>query len=162
MDALSTTLARMVGQRVYFDTNVFIYFLDQGPLFDVVAPLLAACVEGRMMGCTGDAAVAETMVMPYRHRNVTQIAQFKAFFGLEGFLTIYAHTAQTFDLAAQLAGTQGMRLMDALHCATAIQCGCHFLVTNDGGIKSSDGLEVISVKALQPAIQPTGSRHTAP
>ena len=149
MEALNTALARMAGQRVYFDTNVFIYFLDQGPLFDTVAPLLAACVEGRMTGCTGDAAVAETMVMPYRHRNVTQIAKFKSFFELEGFLTIYAHTAQTFDLAAQFAGTQGMRLTDALHYATAIQSGCRFLVTNDGGIKNSDALEIISVKALQ-------------
>ena len=149
MDALSTALARMAGQRVYFETNVFIYFLEQGPLFDVVAPLLSACVEGRMTGCTGDAAVAETMVMPYRAKDVTRIAKFKAFFGLEGFLTIHAHTAQSFDLAAQLAGTEGMRLMDALHCATAIQSGCRFLVTNDGGIKSSAALEVISVKALQ-------------
>ena len=149
MDALSAALARMAGQRVYFDTNVFIYFLDQGTLFDVVAPLLAACVEGRMLGCTGDAALAETMVMPYRHKNTVKVAQFKAFFGLEGFLTVHAHTAQTFDLAAQLAGTQGMRLMDALHYATAIQSGCRFLVTNDTGIKSSGEIEVIHVKALQ-------------
>lgn len=148
MDALNTALARMAGQRVYFDTNVFIYFLDQGSLFETVAPLLAACVEGRMTGCTGDAAVAETMVMPYRTQDVTRIAKFKAFFGLEGFLTIHAHTAQSFDLAAQIAGTQGMRLMDALHYATAIQSGCHFLVTNDAGIKSSAALEVVAVKAL--------------
>lgn len=149
MEAPSAALARMAGQRVYFDTNVFIYFLDQGALFDVVAPLLAACVEGRMLGCTGDAAVAETMVMPYRHNNTVKIAQFKAFFGLKGFLTVHAHTAQTFDLAAQLAGTQGMRLMDALHYATAIQSGCRFLVSNDTGIKSSGEIEVIHVKALQ-------------
>ena len=149
MGALGAALARMAGQRVYFDTNVFIYFLDQGALFDVVAPLLAACVEGRMTGCTGDVAVAETMVMPYRHKNTTKIAQFKAFFGLQGFLTVHAHTAQTFDLAAQLAGTQGMRLIDALHFATAIESGCRFLVTNDASIKSSDEIEVIYVKALQ-------------
>ena len=146
---VSAALARMAGQRVYFDTNVFIYFLDQGALFDVVAPLLAACVEGRMTGCTGDAAVAETMVMPCRHNNTAKIAQFKAFFGLPGFLTVHAHTAQTFDLAAQLTGTQGMRLMDALHFAMAIESSCRFLVTNDTGIKSSDEIEVIYVKALQ-------------
>ena len=139
----------MAGQRVYFDANVFIYFLDRGTLFNVVAPLLSACVEGRMTGSTGDAAVAETMVMPYRHENTAKIAQFKAFFGLEGFLTVHSHTAQTFDLAAQFAGTQGMRLMDALHYATAIQSGCRFLITNDAGIKSSDEIEVIYVKALQ-------------
>jgi predicted nucleic acid-binding protein len=149
MGALGAALARMAGQRVYFDTKVFIYFLDQGSLFDVVAPLLAACVEGRMTGCTGDAVVAETMVIPYRHNNPAKIAQFKAFFGLEGFLTVHAHTVQTFDLAAQFAGTQGMRMMDALHYATAIQSGCRFLVTNDAGIKSSEEIEVIYVKALQ-------------
>ena len=42
-----------------------------------------------------------------------------------------------------------MRLMDALHYATAIQSGCRFLITNDAGIKSSEEIEVIYVKALQ-------------
>ena len=93
--------------------------------------------------------MAETMVMPYRHQNAAKTAQFKAFFGLEGFLTIHTHSAQTFDLAAQLAGTQGMRLMNALHYATAIQSDCRFLVTNDAGIKSSEEIEVVYVKALQ-------------
>ena len=147
-DALNAVLNRLAGQRVYFDTNVFIYFLDRGMFFDVVAPLLSACAEGRMTGCTGDAAVAETMVMPYRHNNMAKTAQFKAFFSLEGFLTVHSHTAQTFDLAAQFAGTRNMRLIDALHYATALQAGCRFFITNDAGIKSTDELEVIQIKAL--------------
>ena len=105
--------------------------------FDVEPGVGGLPLEGRMTGCTGDAAVAETMVMPYRHGNLTKIAKFKAFFGLDGFLTVPAYTAQTFDLAAQLAGTQGMRLIDALHYATAIQLGCRFLVTNDGASKAA-------------------------
>ena len=88
-----------------------------------MAPLLSACVEGRMTGCTGDAAVAETMVMPNRHKNMAKIAQF--------------------------AGTKNMRLMAALHYATAIQSGCRFLITIDEGMKSSDEIEVIYVKGLQ-------------
>jgi predicted nucleic acid-binding protein len=44
-----------------------------------------------------------------------------------------------------------LKFIDALHCATAIQAGCKFFVTNDGGIQSSDVLEVISVRALAEA-----------
>lgn len=80
---------------------------------------------------------------------MAKIAQFKAFFGLEGFLTVHSHTAQTFDLAAQCAATQNMRLRDALHLATALQSGCRFLITNYAGIKSSDEIKVIHVKVLQ-------------
>lgn len=151
MEPVASALGRMAGHRVYFDTNIFIYFLDQGAHFDLVAPLLSACAEGRVTGCTGDAAIAETMVMPYRHQNMAKIAQFKAFFSLEGFLTVHSHSAQTFDLAAQFAGTRNMRLIDALHCATALQAGCRFLVTNDMGFKSGDGLEVIQLNALSKA-----------
>ena len=80
---------------------------------------------------------------------MAKIAQFKAFFGLEGFLTVHSHTAQTFDLATQCAATQNMRLRDALHLATALQSGCRFLITNYAGIKSSDEIKVIHVKVLQ-------------
>ena len=61
---------------------------------------------------------------------------------------IQSHDAQIFDLTAQLRAKRGLKFIDALHCATAIQAGCKFFVTNDGGIQSSDDLEVIVVRAL--------------
>jgi predicted nucleic acid-binding protein len=47
-----------------------------------------------------------------------------------------------------LRAERGLKFIDALHYATAIQAGCKFFLTNDGGIQSSDVLEVVPVKTL--------------
>ena len=149
MGKIDDEIARMAGHRVYLDTNVFVYFLDRNPdYFSVVAPIIEAIDSGLIIGYTGDAAIAETLVKPYQTGNPALVASFKAFFSMEDFLSIQPHDAGIFDLAAQLRAKRGLKFIDALHYATAIQAGCKFFLTNDGGIQSSDVLEVISVKIL--------------
>ena len=149
MGKVDAAIARMAGHRVYLDTNVFVYFLDRSPdYFPVVAPIIEAIESGLIIGYTGDAAIAETLVKPYQTGNLALAASFKAFFRTEDFLSIQPHDAEAFDLAAQLRSKRGLKFIDALHYATAIQAGCKFFVTNDGGIQSSDVLEVVSVKIL--------------
>ena len=141
--------ARMRGQRVYFDANFLIYFLDKRePYFDIVAPLFMACDRGEFVGFTGDAAVAEVMVHPYRCKSAAEIARGKAFFSRENFITVLRHDAAAFDAAAQLRATSTMRMMDALHYATAVQNGCRFLLTNDGDFATSGAIEVVGLRAL--------------
>ena len=149
MGKIEDAIARMAGHRVYLDTNVFVYFLDRNPdYFLRVAPIIGAIESGLIIGCTGDAVIAETLVKPYHSGNLALAASFKAFFRMDDFLSIQPHDAETFDLAAQLRTKQRFKFIDALHCATAIRAGCKFFVTNDAGIQSSNVLEVISVKAL--------------
>jgi predicted nucleic acid-binding protein len=57
----------MAGKCVYFDSNFLIYFLElHEPQFSAVLPLIQACDSGLIQGATGDAAVAEVMVLRYR------------------------------------------------------------------------------------------------
>ncbi|WP_297484516.1 type II toxin-antitoxin system VapC family toxin [Ferrovum sp.] len=149
MGKIEDAIARMVGHRVYLDTNVFVYFLDRNPdYFSVVAPVIEAIDSGLIIGYTGDAVIAETLVRPYQTGNPALVERFKAFFSTEDFLSIQPHDAEAFDLAAQLRAERGLKFIDALHYATAILAGCKFFLTNDGAIQSSDVLEVISVKIL--------------
>jgi predicted nucleic acid-binding protein len=140
----------MRGQRVYIDANFLIYFLDRRePYFDLVAPIFVACDQGELEGFTGDAAVAEVMVHPYKSKSAADIARGKAFFAREGFLTILRHDANAFDLSAQLRASSNLKMIDALHYATAIQAGCRFLLTNDRALMSGGQLEVISISSLE-------------
>lgn len=150
MGKIDSVIARMAGQRVYLDTSIFIYFLDQSPeFFDVAASFIEAAESGKIIGYTGDAAVAETLVKPYQSDNIGLAASFKAFFATDDFLSVQSHDADTFDLAAQLRGKRGMRFVDALHYATALKAACKFFVTNDAGFKSDDAMEVVSIKAFK-------------
>ena len=142
-------LGKLAGQRVYIDTNVFIYFLSRHPgYFDAAALVMTACGESRIFGFTGDAAIAEVMAGAYKHPDPTLAAQFKSFFLRNNFLTIASHNAQTFDAAAQLVAKGGLKFIDALHVATAIQSQCKYFLTNDKGIKSGAHLEVVQLQML--------------
>ena len=149
MGKVTALLARLQGQRVYIDANFLIYFLDRAePYFNIVAPIVQACDRGDFMGFTGDAAVCEVMVHPYRNKSPSEIARGKSLFSREGFLTVLRHDADTFDLTAQIRAGADMRMIDALHYATALQAGCKYLLTNDHDFKSAATLEVISIQSL--------------
>ena len=149
MGAVDATLARIAGQRVYLDSNIFIYFLDRHPVyFDAAAALLQACAANRIFGMTGDAAVAEVMVGPYRSDDPALATRFKRFFERKDFLTIVSHDRAVFEDAALLAGRKRMKLVDALHVSTALRAGCQCFLTNDTGIRSGDSIEAIQLAAL--------------
>ena len=134
---------------VYIDTNIFIYFLERHEqYFDAVVPFFQAFSDGLSLAYTGDAVVAETLYKPYQIDDSIRISEFKAFFGDEEFITVLPHTKKVFELAAELAPKRGMKLIDALHYATAALAGCKFIFTNDLGFKSNDNLEVIHLNAL--------------
>jgi predicted nucleic acid-binding protein len=149
MGALTNALARINGQRVYFDANALIYFFDRRePFFGAVAQLFTACDNGQFTGYTGDAAVSEVMVHPYRTNQPEEIARGKGLFTRENFLTVLGHDANTFDLASQLRARHGLKLIDSLHYATALNAGCRFLISNDIDFKRGSALELILISDL--------------
>lgn len=149
MDKIKTTLSRIQGQRVYIDTNIFVYFLEQHErYFDTVVPFFQLFDDGLSLAYTGDAVVAETLYKPYRLDDVVRVSEFKSFFGNDEFITVLPHTTKVFELAAELSPKRGMKLIDALHYATAVIAGCSFILTNDAGFTSSGEIEVIYLQDL--------------
>jgi predicted nucleic acid-binding protein len=147
MDKISQALARIQGQRVYVDTNVFIYFLERHErYFDGVAPFFQLFNDGQSIACTGDAVVAETLYKPNQINDALRVSEFKEFFNNDEFITVLPHTTKAFELAAALAPQRSMKLIDALHYATAALAGCKFFLTNDQGFTSRDAIEVIHLE----------------
>lgn len=150
MGKVTELLAQLAGQQVYIDTNLFIYFLENNPhYFDVAREILTAVEAGQFIAYTGDAAVTEVLVKPYQSDNLLLVAQFKAFFAVDDFITVKPHTTEAFHLCAEIRGKYGVKFVDALHYATALQAGCQFLITNDKRFRSvMGGLEIVAVKDL--------------
>lgn len=152
MTKLTAAIARMAGHRVYIDTNIFIFFLEQDQVFfPLVAPVIQACAQRSILGVTGELVMAEVMVHPYRRGDAALVAQFKSFFTRKNFLTIAAHEARFFDEAAMIAGQARLKLIDAIHYRTAVQAGCEFFLTHDhdfDGVASGRGVEVVRLDAL--------------
>ena len=149
MDKITAVLSRLQGQRVYIDTNIFIYFLERHELyFDAIVPFFQLFNDGLSLAHTGDAVVAETLYKPYQVGDVMRVSEFKSFFSDNEFITVLPHTTKTFELAGELSPKRGMKLIDALHYATASISGCTFIFTNDAGFSSSSGIEVIYLQDL--------------
>lgn len=149
MDKISLTLARIHGRRVYIDTNIFVYFLEKHDYyFDLVLPFFQLFNQGLSLAYTGDAVVAETLYKPYQADDLLRVNAFKAFFSDDEFITVLPHTTKIFELTAEIAPKQKMKLIDALHYSTALAAGCQFLLTNDAGFTSNARLEVIQLRDL--------------
>lgn len=150
MGKVTELLTKLAGQHVYIDTNLFIYFLENNPkYFEVATEILTAVEAGNFIAYTGDAAVTEVLVKPYQEDNLLLVAKFKAFFALDDFIAVKPHTTDAFNLCAEIRGKYGVKFVDALHYATALQAGCKFLITNDKRFRTvTGGLEIIAIEDL--------------
>ena len=142
-------LDSLVGRRVYVDANVFIYFLDQSsPQALAATKILEAAAAGDFSAATGQAAIAEVMVGPYRQGNPLVIRKVREFFDSSTWLDKIDHPAKAFDDAALLRATSGMPFVDALHVATASLSRCDVIVTQDARMKPGLGVDVVALSTL--------------
>ena len=142
-------LDSLTGRRVYVDANVFIYFLDQSSPHALAATkILEAAASGDFSAATGQAAIAEVMVGPYRQGNPLVIRKVREFFDSSTWLDKIDHPAKAFDDAALLRATSGMPFVDALHVATASLSRCDVIVTQDARMKPGLGVDVVALAAL--------------
>jgi predicted nucleic acid-binding protein len=110
MDKITAVLARIRGQRVYIDTNIFIYFLEGHARYaDAIAAFFQLFSDGVSLAYTGDAVVAEVLYKPYQINHTVRVSEIKEFFNNDEFITVLPHTKKVFELAAELAPKQGMK-----------------------------------------------------
>ncbi len=150
MGTITHCITQLENKKVYLGTNVFIYFFDQHPIyFPVVAPLFLAIEVGNFSGVTGNVTIAEVLVKPYQIGNQSLVEHIKMFFNTANFLSISPHTAEIFDVTAQLRAAYKYKFIDALHLATAIQTNCHYFITNDKGITANPNISILYLSDLK-------------
>jgi predicted nucleic acid-binding protein len=142
-------LSRIAGKRTYLDANLLIYFFNDHPqYFEIAESIILAAERREFLAHTSKAVIAEVMVHPYRSGNPELIAKFRAFFD-QSFITVVGNPDELFDVATMYAGTRSMKLIDALHYATALHFGCTAIVSNDKKfMKQRDHLEIINIDEL--------------
>ncbi len=148
---MNALLQRLSGQSVYFDTNPIIYFLNQTPgYFDICVALFQGVDEGRFKACSGDLCLTELLVKPLRDNDPIQVRNIKGLFD-DGFVQLLPHHRPVLELAAQIRATQNLRMIDAVHAATAIHHHCGFVITGDRGIaRKVKGVEVVDLNDFFP------------
>ncbi|MDZ7592793.1 MAG: type II toxin-antitoxin system VapC family toxin [Rubrivivax sp.] len=139
-------LARLEGRRVYLDTNIFIYVLNDTPGF--AAPslmLLQACAERRIVGLTGDVTLAELLVKPLQTNDAAAVAAVKELLVHDGAITLVGHDRAAFERAAQHRARHGLKMVDALQLATAELADARCLISNDRQFPPLPDIECLSL-----------------
>lgn len=137
-------LEALQGERIYLDTNAWIYALEGFSEFRVEMTLLFEQMQtGALMGVTSELTLAELLVKPYRDQDEAQQARYKkAISNRKNFFIVPVLRDLLIDAAAVRAATQ-LKLPDAIHAATALRANCTTFLTNDRQLKKLTDIPIV-------------------
>lgn len=130
-------------RRVAIDSNVLIYLLDGDPgRAETAASLVDAVATGQVQGVLASIGLAEALVGSARAGDSAAFEQTAATIRDLGFHVVSMDAGAAED-TAWIRGRTGMSLPDAAHVACARAAGATAFVTNDLGIGTQPGLEIV-------------------
>jgi predicted nucleic acid-binding protein len=139
-------LARWRGSQVYLDTNIFIYVLNNTPLYaEPCLALLQACADRQIIGLTGDVTLAELLAKPLQANDAAAVAAVRELLIEDGAIALLNHDRSAFEEAARLRAKHGLKMVDALQLATARQAGSVGLISNDRQFPALPDIECLSL-----------------
>lgn len=132
------------GDRVYLDTNIFIYGIEGFALFErEVGALFEAIDDGDLEAVTSELTLAEALVKPLEDGNTTYQQAYEETLQDRQYFHLMPVVRPVLMEAARLRASTSLRLPDAIHAASAQETGCTTLVTNDTGFKVTPNIHVV-------------------
>lgn len=143
------SLSSFIGQRLYLDANVFIYYLEAFPAFvTILDELFGRLDNGTVLAVTSELTLAEVLVKPLQAGNAASVAQYEQFLSDSGSLSMVPVTRELLVSAARLRAETSMKLPDAIHVATAVASGCVACLTNDQRLRAGASLPIVRLSEL--------------
>jgi len=145
-------LKRLLGKRVYLDTNVFVYAMEAFEQYvEIIGEVFQAVDAGRTTAVTSFLTLGECLVKPFRDERPDMAEAYGSMIQDAANFEVADIDREVMVCAAKLrAQRQGIRMPDAIHLATARQRGCDAFLTNDRRLAAADSpeLAVILLDAL--------------
>ncbi len=142
-------ISRLQGQRVYVDANAFIFFVEAHPVFGARAKLaFDASDQGALTLVTSDMTLAEVLVVPLRSARMGLVLLYENLLapkiGMESIMVSRPILRHSAELRASL----GLKMIDAIHAATALAVGCAWFLSEDRAIRLPQGIQHVRVTDL--------------
>jgi predicted nucleic acid-binding protein len=132
--------------RIFFDTNLFIYLMeDDGVLGQRVVSLLERISERRDEVITSTLTLAEVLVRPLSEGDMVLAEKYKQLLNSPG-VSMLAFDQSSAWAYAQLRKDKSIKAPDAIQLATAASARCDLFLTNDERLsrKIVPGIQFIS------------------
>jgi len=117
--------------RVYWDSMLFIYFLETNPQFGpIVAGILKEMIERGDTLCTSVFTIGEVLTGP-RKAGLDAAADAARQFLCGGAIDLLPFQIETAECFSRIRATTGVSPADAIHLATASIAGVDLFLTGD-------------------------------
>ncbi len=142
-------IAELSGKRVYLDTNIFIYALEDYPEWhEVVTAIFDGICDQKFEAFSSELILTELLVKPLKTGHPDLADKYKDILESQTSLPLCPVNREVLIRAAVLRAGSGLRTPDAIHLATALNLNCDIVLTNDKRIKSVDGIEIWQLSEL--------------
>ena len=136
-------------ERVYFDANALIYYIEGAEEFQSkIEKLFRHLVQAGARLITNEIAAAECLYGAYRSKRADLEAHYRNLLFETGAFEVAPVSFALLDSAAKTGAALGIKLVDATHVCAAINYECDALVTNDLRIRTGEGLRIIRIGDL--------------
>ncbi|TMJ03673.1 MAG: PIN domain-containing protein [Alphaproteobacteria bacterium] len=134
-----------VSPKVYLDTNVFLAAYESaGARSDHAFWIFSAIESGDIQGVTSEITLAELLPGPVEEGNDDLADAYKRILSDGPNMEVLPVTRETLiETAVLRAGRPGLKLPDAIHCATALRAACTAMVTDDRRIPKNLGVRIV-------------------
>ena len=132
--------------RIYWDTMLFIYWLEDHPRYgDRVEQIFERMRHRQDQLCTSSFAVGETLVGFHKRHVIETAARVRTFFR-QASVEVIPYTLETANLYAEIRAGSGLSPADSIHLACAATAGTDLFLTNDKNLvgKVIPGIQFIA------------------
>ena len=137
------------GDRLYFDTNVFIYFVEGHARYrPLLKDMFEALDENAFTAVTSELTLAEALVKPLAEAKQEVARVYMDLLSGGSHLTVAPIDRATLIRSAELRATLNCRAFDAIHLATADLASCGFFLTEDARIRVPGTMKLLRLSDL--------------
>ena len=137
------------GNRIYLDTNIWIYALEAYPAFvQDLTQLFQSIDQGNLSAITSELSLAEVLVKPFQNQDLAQQQMYKQFIRASQNVSVFPVSRDILIEAARLRASFNLKLPDAIHAATALLTQCSTFLTNDQRFQCVPTLPVVLLSQI--------------
>jgi len=120
--------------RIYWDSMVFVYWLESHPIYAArVEHILQSMIRRGDRLCASYLGMGEVLTGPVKHKNTTLAAKVRQLFDSDG-IEVLPFDGKAAEIFAELRATENVSPADAIHLACAARSGVDLFLTHDRGL----------------------------
>lgn len=147
-NSVSNALAGV--RRVFFDTALLIYFIEENPAYlERMKTILILLDTGAFAGYTSVVTLTEILPLPMRVGDADLVQRHRDFLLHSRGLDLIKIDVPVALRAAELRSKYGLRTADAFQVASALTVNCNVFLTNDKQLRRVTELQVLVLDELE-------------